>query len=229
MGSKKNVTLITEEELTDNIIPEEKKEGHLYMEANTRTQDVLEMYKQQIPELYKQQIPCQSSKQIQDQQSKEAVFSSFSKFQWPRQSRVAEEARSSGSSIDKSLEEKLKECGILRKRTNDETEEKFTVDTARISGSLLTKKQVRLSFDTFLAKSRPGLESDEEVKESPKPRKIKNKNRNKKDTELPVFKSWHDDKEKKIIRTSGWDNPAWRNKCPRIVRPDNGASLVRAF
>merc|ERR1712107_595013 len=58
----------------------------------------------------------------------------------------------------------------------------------------LTKKQVRLSFDTFMAKSRPGLESDEEVKESsPKPKKRQN-NKNKKMTE-PVRR--HDKKEGK--------------------------------
>merc|ERR1711974_451399 len=49
---------------------------------------------------------------------------------------------------------------------------------ARRCGLELTKKQVRVSFDTFMAKSRPGLESDEEEKESPKPKRKTNKKNN---------------------------------------------------
>merc|ERR1712013_590335 len=104
----------------------------------------------------------------------------------------------------------------------------------------LTRKQVRVSFDTFMAKSRPGLDSDEEVKEgSPKPKKRQNNNNIKnKDKKLVEAVSRHDKKEGKErttrprstennkgpIRTGGWSNPAWK-----IVQPQPSPALVRAF
>merc|ERR1712080_63504 len=101
-------------------------------------------------------------------------------------------------------------------------EEGRVEDMARMSGNLLDRKQVRVCFDTFLAKSRPGLGSgDEEAKESPKPKKNKNKNKKiKKESELTKSRDWHQDKENKTIRTSGWDNPAWKTSCD--VRPGLG-------
>merc|ERR1712213_130087 len=111
---------------------------------------------------------------------------------------------------------------------------------ARRCGVELTKRQVRLSFDTFMAKSRPGLESDEEVKESsPKPMKRQNNNNNnnkdKKMTEPVLRHQRKEGKEKKTtrprstennkgtIRTGGWSNPACR-----IVQPQPSPALVRA-
>merc|ERR1711902_306295 len=103
----------------------------------------------------------------------------------------------------------------------------------------LTKKQVRVSLDTFMAKSRPGLESDEEVKESspkPKKRQNNNNNNNKKMTEPVLRHERREGKEKKTtrprstennkgtIRTGGWSNPAWK-----IVQPQPSPALVRAF
>merc|ERR1712032_924553 len=94
----------------------------------------------------------------------------------------------------------------------------------------LTKKQVRVSFDTFMAKSRPGLESDEEVKESPKPKRKGNKKNNhvKEKKAVEPATSRYEKKERKenrtMIRTGGWSNPAWK-----MVQPQPSPALVRAF
>merc|ERR1711879_198965 len=142
---------------------------------------------------------------------------------------------SNGISTD--LKDKLKDLGIFRAGGDDDGSQ--VEGAARRCGVELTKRQVRVSFDTFMAKSRPGLESDEEMKESsPKPKKRQNNNdnNNKKMTE-PVL--WHDKKEGKEkkttrprstennkgpIRTGGWSNPAWK-----IVQPQPSPALVRAF
>merc|ERR1712012_94473 len=161
-------------------------------------------------------------------------------FQWPQNAAVLESAlpnTSNGLSSD--LEDKLKDLGIFREGGDDDGSQ--VEGAARRCGLELTKKQVRVSFDTFMAKSRPGLESDEEVKESsPKPKKRKNNNNNnnkdKKMTEPILQQERKEGKEKKTIRprstennkgpirTGGWSNPAWK-----IVQPQPSPALVRAF
>merc|ERR1712004_147242 len=165
-------------------------------------------------------------------------------FQWPQNAAVLESAlpnTSSGLSSD--LEDKLKDLGIFRAGGDDDGISQVE-GAARRCGMDLTKKQVRVSFDTFMAKSRPGLESDEEVKESsPKTKKRQNNNNNnnnnnkdKKTTEPIVRQERREGKEKKTtrprstennkgpIRTGGWSNPAWK-----IVQPQPSPALVRAF
>merc|ERR1712218_617036 len=103
----------------------------------------------------------------------------ISVFQWPQNAAVLETTlpnTSNGLSSD--LEDKLKDLGIFRAGGDDDGISQVE-GAARRCGVELTKKQVRLSFDTFMAKSRPGLESDEEVKESsPKTKKRHNNNNN---------------------------------------------------
>merc|ERR1719230_278941 len=163
-------------------------------------------------------------------------------FQWPQNAAVFEGTlpnTSNGLSSD--LEVKLKDLGIFRAGGDDDGISQVE-GAARRCGMELTKKQVRVSFDTFMAKSRPGLESDEEVKEgSPKPKKRQNNNNNnnKKDKKLVEAVSRHEKKEgnekkttrprstennKGPIRTGGWSNPAWK-----IVQPQPSPALVRAF
>merc|ERR1712013_715966 len=161
-------------------------------------------------------------------------------FQWPQNAAVLESTlptTSNGLSSD--LEDKLKDLGIFRAGGDDDGISQVE-GAARRCGLELTRKQVRVSFDTFMAKSRPGLESDEEVKEgSPKPKKRQNNNTIKnKDKKLVEAVSRHDKKEGKErttrprstennkgpIRTGGWSNPAWK-----IVQPQPSPALVRAF
>merc|ERR1711874_13153 len=153
-------------------------------------------------------------------------------FKWPQNAAVLESAlpnTSSGLSSD--LEDKLKDLGIFRAGGDDDGISQVE-GAARRCGVELTRKQVRVSFDTFMAKSRPGLESDEGVKESPKPKKKNNKrssnnNNNVKKAGENVSRS---EKQSVIkpggsnIRTGGWSNPAWK-----MVQPQPSPALVRAF
>merc|ERR1712004_112201 len=99
-------------------------------------------------------------------------------FQWPQNAAVLESGRPTTSNgLSSDLEDKLKDLGIFRAGGDDDGSQ--VEGAARRCGLELTKRQVRVSFDTFMAKSRPGLESDEEVKESsPKPKKRQNNNNN---------------------------------------------------
>merc|ERR1711973_168220 len=110
--------------------------------------------------------------------------------------------------------DKLKDLGIFRAGGDDDGSQ--VEGAARRCGVELTKKQVRVSFDTFMAKSRPGLESDEEVKESsPKPKKRQNNNNNNiKSKEKKTTRPRSTEGNKGTIRTGGWSNPAWK-----IVQP----------
>merc|ERR1712013_913965 len=160
-------------------------------------------------------------------------------FQWPQNAAVLESGRpTTSNSLSSDLEDKLKDLAIFRAGGDDDGISQVE-GAARRCGVELTKKQVRVSFDTFMAKSRPGLESDEEVKEGgPKPKKRHNNNNNKdkKMTEPVLRHERKEGKEKKTtrprstennkgpIRTGGWSNPAWK-----IVQPQPSPALVRAF
>merc|ERR1712012_289588 len=159
-------------------------------------------------------------------------------FQWPQNAAVLESGRpTTSNSLSSDLEDKLKDLGIFRAGGDDDGIGQVE-GAARRCGVELTKKQVRVSFDTFMAKSRPGLESDEEMKESsPKPKKRHNNNyKDKKMTEPILRHERKEGKEKKTIiprstennkgpiRTGGWSNPAWK-----IVQPQPSPALVRAF
>merc|ERR1711902_25030 len=159
-------------------------------------------------------------------------------FKWPQNAAVLETGLPNTScGLSSDLEDTLKDLGIFRAGGDDDGISQVE-GAARRCGVELTKRQVRLSFDTFMAKSRPGLESDEEMKESsPKPKKRQNNNN--KDKKLVEAVSRHEKKEgnekkttrprstennKGPIRTGGWSNPAWK-----IVQPQPSPALVRAF
>ena len=233
-------------------------ERHLFMEADTRTGDLINFYRRQLesqssrqlcPERQEERMMTVSStgstisktttgsticktttgSTISERTPADAILMSAPEtiFTWPRQS-VLLDILPTNSLLGSELESKLKDCGILRNAEMEQRELGSLEGAARACGWSLTRKQIRIIFDTFMAKSRPGLESDEEVKQSPKPKKKKNKNKTnaKKKNES---KNWHDDKENKTIKTSGWDNPAWRTACSRLIKPNSGASLVRAL
>merc|ERR1719403_37600 len=131
-------------------------------------------------------------------------------FQWPQNAAVLETTLPTTSSgLSSNLEDKLKDLGIFRAGGDDDGISQVE-GAARRCGVELTKKQVRVSFDTFMAKSRPGLESDEEVKESsPKPKKRQNNNNNNKDKKMtePVLRhERREGKEKKTTRPRSTEN-----------------------
>merc|ERR1712210_340603 len=213
--------------------------GHLYMLPEEGRHLLVEQAKQRQEEI-------QSTMQLKEEKApivpeeKKITTKSLdvrnegpTMFQWPQNANVLESARPTTSTVlSSALEDKLKDLGIFRTGGAAEGSNCQVEGAARRCGLELTKKQVRVSFDTFMAKSRPGLESDEEVKEvSPKPKRKQGNNKKshnvkEKKTVEPV--SRYEKKERKekgtMIRTGGWSNPAWK-----MVQPQPSPALVRAF
>merc|ERR1711936_386970 len=222
--------------------PEEEEEQRLYMLPEQGRQLIIDQIKLRQEESAMQLKEEKTS--VEEETKKRKTTSDVRKqtmtvFKWPQNAAVLETTlptTSNGLSSD--LEDKLKDLGIFREGGDDISSQ--VEGAARRCGLELTKKQVRVSFDTFMAKSRPGLESDEEVKESsPKPKKRHNNNNNNKDKKMtePILRQERKEgKEKKTtrprstennkgpIRTGGWSNPAWK-----IVQPQPSPALVRAF
>merc|ERR1712217_1013354 len=242
---KKKVTRVDKEEVacTNGSTPghlssrpeEKEEEQRLYMLPEQGRQLIIDQIKLRQEESAMQLKEEKTS--VEEEAKKRKTTSDVRKqtmtvFQWPQNAAVLYSGlptTSSGLSSD--LEVKLKDLGIFRAGGDDEGSQVDGV--AKRCGLELTKRQVRVSFDTFMAKSRPGLESDEEVKESsPKPKKRQNNNDNNnknKDKKMVEAVPRHDKKEGKEkkkgpIRTGGWSNPAWK-----IVQPQPSPALVRAF
>merc|ERR1712004_26009 len=248
---KKKVTRVDKEEVrcTNGSTPghlssrpeEKEEEQRLYMLPEQGRQLIIDQIKLRQEESAMQ---LKEETSIEEELKKKKTASdvrqqTISVFQWPQNAAVLESAlpnTSNGLSSD--LEDKLKDLGIFRAGGDDDGISQVE-GAARRCGVELTKRQVRLSFATFMAKSRPGLESDEEVKESspkPKKRQNNNNNNNKKMTEPVLRHERKEGKEKKTtrprstennkgpIRTGGWSNPAWK-----IVQPQPSPALVRVF
>merc|ERR1712012_1372142 len=252
---KKKVTRVDKEEVacTNGTTPghlssrpeeEKEEEQRLYMLPEQGRQLIIDQIKLRQEESAMQLKEEKTS--IEEEAKKRKTTSDVRKqtltvFQWPQNAAVLESGLPNTSNgLSNDLEVKLKDLGIFRAGGDDDGSQ--VEGAARRCGLELTKKQVRLSFDTFMAKSRPGLESDEEVKEgSPKPKKRQNNNNNNKNKDKklvePVLRQERKEgKEKKTtrprstennkgpIRTGGWSNPAWK-----IVQPQPSPALVRAF
>jgi len=250
---KKKVTRVDKEEVACtngstpghlSSRPEEEEEQRLYMLPEQGRQLIIDQIK-----LRQEQSAMQLKEEktsVEEEPKKRKTTSdvrnqTMTVFQWPQNAAVLECALPNTSSgLSNDFEDKLKDLGIFREGGDDDGISQVE-GAARRCGVELTKRQVRVSFDTFMAKSRPGLESDEEVKEgSPKPKKRQNNNNNKnKDKKLVEAVSQHEKKEGKekktirprstesnkgTIRTGGWSNPAWK-----IVQPQPSPALVRAF
>ena len=213
--------------------------GHLYMLPEEGRHLLVEQAKQRQEEIQSAMQLKEEKAPIASEEKKTTATKSLdvrnqgpTTFQWPQNANVLESARPTTSTVlSSALEHKLKDLGIFRTGGAAEGSNCQVEGAARRCGLELTKKQVRVSFDTFMAKSRPGLESDEEVKEvSPKPKRKqgnkKNHNVKEKKTVEPV--SRYEKKERKekgtMIRTGGWSNPAWK-----MVQPQPSPALVRAF
>jgi len=247
---KKKVTRVDKEEVacTNGSTPghlssrPEEEEQRLYMLPEQGRQLIIDQIKLRQEESAMQLKEEKTS--VEEEPKKKKTTSDVRKqtmtvFQWPQNAAVLESTlptTSNGLSSD--LEDKLKDLGIFRAGGDDDGISQVE-GAARRCGMELTKRQVRVSFDTFMAKSRPGLESDEEMKDSspkPKKRQNNNKNKDKKMTEPVLRHERKEGKEEKTtrprstennkgpIRTGGWSNPAWK-----IVQPQPSPALVRAF
>merc|ERR1711997_756366 len=212
-------------------------EGHLYMlpeegrhlllaEQNKRKQEEI----QSTMQLQEEKAPIQTQKEEKRTTTKSLDAGQQegpTTFKWPQNAALLESTRPTTSTVlSSALEDKLKDLGIFRAGGDEGSNCQQVDGAARRCGLELTKKQVRVSFDTFMAKSRPGLESDEEVKESPKPKRKGNnkKNNNVKEKKAVEPVSRYENKEKKekgtMIRTGGWSNPAWK-----MVQPQPSPAL----
>merc|ERR550519_2474610 len=189
-SAEKKVRSVDKEENFNN-----ESTGHLYMLPEEGRHLLVEQAKQRQEEIQSTMQLKEEKAPIAPEEKKTTTTKSLdvrnqgpTTFQWPQNANVLESARPTTSTVlSSALEDKLKDLGIFR--TGGAEGSNCQVEgAARRCGLELTKKQVRVSFDTFMAKSRPGLESDEEVKEmSPKP---KRKQGNKKN---------HNVKEKKTV------------------------------
>merc|ERR1711962_1116241 len=214
---KKKVTRVDKEEVacTNGSTPShlssrpEEEKQRLYMLPEQGRQLIIDQIKLRQEESAMQLKEEKTS--VEEETKKKKTTSdvrnqTMTVFQWPQNAAVLECALPNTSSgLSNDFEDKLKDLGIFREGGDDDGISQVE-GAARRCGVELTRKQVRLSFDTFMAKSRPGLESDEEVKEnSPKPKKRQNNNNNnnnnkdKKMTE-PVLR--HDKKEGKEKKTT---------------------------
>ena len=106
-------------------------------------------------------------------------------FQWPAQAPLLQSLQSGqqGGLTPNTLD-RLRELGICRKREEEEQEAmenlqgagkvlsqtsfilSSSVDIARKTGLSMRRRSIRISFDTFMSKSRPGLEVGEDEKEN---------------------------------------------------------------
>merc|ERR1711936_905217 len=240
---KKKVTRVDKEEVACtngstpghlSSRPEEEEEQRLYMLPEQGRQLIIDQIKLRQEESAMQLKEEKTS--VEEETNKRITTSDVRKqmmtvFRWPQNAAVLESTlptTSNGLSSD--LEDKLKDLGIFREGGDDISSQ--VEGAARRCGLELTKKQVRVSFDTFMAKSRPGLESDEEVKESPKPKKKNNKrsSNNNNNVKKAGENASRSEKQSVIkpggsnIRTGGWSNPAWK-----MAQPQPSPALVRAF
>merc|ERR1712106_683086 len=104
-------------------------------------------------------------------------------FQWPKHENTIEQLRSgqeqSLGRISQEVKDKLESLGIMRDcatRQNVGMDSIKVSDSARLSAKLIGKKQVRITWDNFMAKSRPGLKLDSERQRKPQNYQRKNKN-----------------------------------------------------
>merc|ERR1712107_354761 len=192
---KKKVTRVDKEEVacTNGSTPghlssrpeEKEEEQRLYMLPEQGRQLIIDQIKLRQEESAMQLKEEKTS--VEEETKKRKTTPDVRKqtttvFQWPQNAAVLESGRPNTSNgLSSDLEDKLKDLGIFRAGGDDDGISQAE-GAARRCGMELTKKQVRVSFDTFMAKSRPGLESYEEMKESsPKPKKRQNNSNNNKD------------------------------------------------
>ena len=84
-------------------------------------------------------------------------------FQWPQHAGVVHMVRGrrqGATHLSQELRGKLQELGIYRKQ--EQEQEQKVEGAAMAAGKLLPRRSVRISFDTFQAKARPGLETTSE-------------------------------------------------------------------
>merc|ERR1739838_441046 len=106
-------------------------------------------------------------------------------FQWPKHENTIEQLRAgkeqSRGRISQEVQDTLESLGIMRDSTARQNVGMDSIkvsDSARLSAKLIGKKQVRITWDNFMAKSRPGLKLDSDSPRQRKPQNYQRKNKN---------------------------------------------------
>ena len=103
-------------------------------------------------------------------------------FKWPQNETTIEKLRAAQgqSKLAISIEvlDRIQSMGISRDSSVQNGQTVRLSDCARQSGQLLSKKQVRMEWDQFLAKDRPGLGMDKQQTKKRKPVNRQGKNKN---------------------------------------------------
>eukprot|EP00092_Neocalanus_flemingeri_P006154 GFUD01006625.1.p1 GENE.GFUD01006625.1~~GFUD01006625.1.p1 ORF type:complete len:315 (+),score=101.99 GFUD01006625.1:56-1000(+) len=138
-------------------------------------------------------------------------------FQWPKHENTIEQLRSaqaqSRAGISQAVLDKLQSLGIMRDSVQPPSAQAAgsvrVSASARVSAKLCGNKQVRIAWDSFMAKSRPGLDLD-----SGKTRQTNSHNNKRKN------------KNKNLSKAANAEKPT-KSFFP-LIRPDNCANFVRA-
>merc|ERR1712217_943064 len=172
---KKKVTRVDKEEVACtngstpghlSSRPEEEEEQRLYMLPEQGRQLIIDQIKlrQEQSAMQLKEEKTSIEEEPKKRSSSDMRNQTMTVFQWPQNAAVLESSLpNTSNSLSSDLEDKLKDLGIFRAGGDDDGISQVE-GAARRCGVELTKRQVRLSFDTFMAKRRPGLESEEEVK-----------------------------------------------------------------
>ena len=158
---------------------DEREEKHLYVRPDLRTSGNLLNYrdyccyvKNSVGHGVMDSYDINKAKQI-DEDNKKAVDDtgadqtssprpSTTPFQWPQQEAVVESVILAQAKtrhiLSTEVMERIKELGLSRTRTMAGEMGGRLGEKARLAGKMLGKKEVRMGWDVFLAKERPGLE-----------------------------------------------------------------------
>jgi len=119
---------------------------------------------------------CKKTKN--EKKAKKAQQTPLKSFKWPQDADIMEKLRTNQTEtkLESELEHRLEDFGLVRKSSEPEANaDKPLSVRARQTGRMLGRNKVRVCWDGFMAKSRPGLESETD---SPKPKKSKTKQKN---------------------------------------------------
>jgi hypothetical protein len=114
-------------------------------------------------------------------------------------------------------QERLRDAGILREVPG--RAEGAVEGVARRSGLEVPRRQLRVAWDTFLARVRPGLGAKEGGQAGTRQKKRRKSKRNRakaREAEEVEKQHWREEDPREGLKTRGWDNPAWSSLDPPV-------------
>jgi len=148
-----------------------------------------------------------------------------SKFRWPQEAATLvdiQKRREGTTHLSAEMRLKLKDMGILREPTGEDHVIENIAEIARDTGILMPRKNLRVTFDTFSAKRRPGLAQSSEDEEGGSIKVIAKRKKKLEET------------EKKNVKIIEWKNKHTdlfqqeKANLIKFVREENQA-FIRAF